>query len=131
MYYFLICIKVQQNKEQKDIWFYDYRTNVHHTPKKNPLRFESLIDFVNCYKANDLSKRKETWTEKNPERRWRKFSSNEINARDKTNLDIFWLKDDNLIDLDNLPEPDLLINEIIEDIERALQNFKTIRDTIA
>ncbi|MGZ6517739.1 MAG: type I restriction-modification system subunit M [Bacteroidia bacterium] len=114
----------------QEIWFYDYRTNVHHTPKKNPLQFENLKDFVACYASGNLKKRKETWSEKNLEGRWRKYSYEEIVARDKTNLDIFWLKDDNLIDMDNLPDPDDLITEIIENIESALQNFKTIRDAL-
>lgn len=112
----------------KEIWFYDYRTNIHHTPKKNPLNFESLKDFVTCYNA--ITSREETWNELNTEGRWRKYSYDEIIARDKTNLDIFWLKDDNLVDLNNLPDPDELVNEIIENLENALVNFKTIRDSI-
>lgn len=114
----------------KDIWFYDYRTNIHHTPKKNTLQFQNLKNFVECYSPNNRKKRQESWSEKTPEGRWRKFSYNEIITRDKTNLDIFWLKDDNIIDMDNLPEPDDLINEIIENIQSALENFKTIRDAI-
>lgn len=115
----------------KDIWIYDYRTNVHHTPKKNPLQFESLKDFVLCYNPENRKKRIETWNEENSEGRWRKFSYLDIIARDKANMDIFWLKDDNLVDLDNLPEPDDLINDIIENIESALANFKTIRDSVS
>ncbi|MNQ75512.1 putative type I restriction enzymeP M protein [compost metagenome] len=115
----------------KDVWIYDYRTNVHHTPKKNPLQFESLKDFVLCYNPENRKKRIETWNEENSEGRWRKFSYLDIIARDKANMDIFWLKDDNLVDLDNLPEPDDLINDIIENIESALANFKTIRDSVS
>jgi len=115
----------------KEIWFYDYRTNVHHTPKKNPLTYESLHDFVTCYNPKDISERKETWSEKNKTGRWRKYSYDEIISRDKSNLNVFWLKDDNLIDLENLPEPDDLINDIIENIESVLINFKTIRESIS
>lgn len=114
----------------KEIWFYDYRTNVHHTPKNNALQYSSLTDFVSCYNSPNRSKCKETWSEKNLEGRWRKYSYSEIQARDKFNLDIFWLKDDSVIDLENLPDPDELINEIVENIESALSNFKTIRDVI-
>lgn len=113
-----------------EIWFYDYRTNIHHTPKKNPLQFNNLKDFVACYHAEDRRKRKATWNESNTEGRWRKYTYDEIMERDKVNLDIFWLKDESLIDLNALPEPDDLINDIIEEIESALQNFKTIRDSI-
>lgn len=114
----------------KEVWIYDYRTNIHHTPKKNPLQFENLKDFVSCYSATNKKKRKETWSEQHPEGRWRKYSYEDIIARDKASLDIFWLKDDNLIDLENLPEPDDLINDIIENVESALLNFRAIRDSI-
>lgn len=113
----------------KDIWFYDYRTNIHHTPKKNPLTYESLQDFVKCYNPQDRTKRKPTWTEQNKEGRWRKYTYNDVVNRDKCNLNIFWLKDDNRIDLENLPEPEDLMNDIIGNIESALANFKTIRDS--
>jgi type I restriction enzyme M protein len=114
----------------KEIWFYDYRTNIRHTPKKNPLRSEHLKDFVECYRPNNISKRVETWSTKNENGRWKKFTYDELIYRDKTNLDIFWLKDDNLIDLDNLPEPDALIDEIIENIQSALDSFKTIKGNL-
>jgi type I restriction enzyme M protein len=114
----------------KNIWFYDYRTNIHHTPKKNYLQFENLKDFVICFNPQNRNKRVETWSEDNPDGRWRKFTYAEIISRDKANLDIFWLKDDNLVDLDNLPEPDDLLNDIIENIQSALTNFKTIRDSV-
>ena len=114
----------------KEIWYYDYRTNIRHTPKKNPLKHEDLKEFIECFNAKNKAKRKETWNVENENGRWRKFTNKEIAARDKTNLDIFWLKDDTLIDLDNLPEPDDLINDIIENIESALVNFKTIRDSL-
>lgn len=119
-----------KKRPTEDVWYYDYRTNVHHTPKKNPLSFENLKDFVDCYKSGDLKKRKESWSEENPEGRWRKYTYDNILKRDKTNLDIFWLKDDNFIDLENLPEPEELIDSIIENIETALGNFNTIRESL-
>ncbi|MEP4095798.1 class I SAM-dependent DNA methyltransferase [Reichenbachiella sp.] len=122
--------KASDSPQTKEIWFYDYRTNIHHTPKQNPLSFEHLKEFIQCYNLANTQKRKETWSEKNPSGRWRKYTAKEILARDKTNMDIFWLKDDSLIDLDNLPEPDVLLTEIIENIEGALENFKTIRESL-
>lgn len=119
-----------ENPATKEIWVYDYRTNIRHTPKKNPLRSEHLKDFVECYQPNNISKRVETWSESNKNGRWKKFTYEEIISRDKTNLDIFWLRDDNLIDLDNLPEPDALIDEIIENIQSALDSFKTIKGNL-
>lgn len=114
----------------KEVWYYDYRTNIRHTPKKNPLRNEHLEDFVKCFNPNNRKNRKETWSSDNEEGRWRKYSYEELTSRDKTNLDIFWLKDENLIDLDNLPEPDTILDEIIENIESALVSFKTIKENI-
>jgi type I restriction enzyme M protein len=114
----------------KEVWIYDYRTNVHHTLKKRTMKQEDLQDFVKCYNPANRHDRKGTWSEENPEGRWRKFTYEEIFARDKTNLDIFWLKDKSLADLDNLPDPDILANEIIENIEAGLLSFKEIMETI-
>lgn len=114
----------------KEIWFYDYRTNIHHTPKNNPITFKHLSDFIKNYKICSEKEREESWSYDNPNGRWRKYSYEEIIERDKTNLDIFWLKDDNLIDLDNLPDPEVLIDDIIENIESALANFRTIKDSL-
>jgi type I restriction enzyme M protein len=110
----------------KAIWYYDYRTNIHHTLKKNTMRFEDLLDFIQCYNPKNRQVRKETYSSENPEGRWRKFTYDEIVARDKTNLDIFWLKDKSLTNLDNLPDPDDLASDIIENIEAGLNGFKEI-----
>ncbi|MCO6147909.1 class I SAM-dependent DNA methyltransferase [Flavobacterium sp. NRK1] len=110
----------------KETWIYDYRTNIHHTLKKNPLKLEDLQDFIDCYKPGNIHKREETYSDVNPDGRWRKFTYDEIIARDKTSLDISWLKDKSLADLDNLPDPDVLALEIVENIESGLESFKTI-----
>ncbi|WP_424492730.1 N-6 DNA methylase [Salinimicrobium sp. GXAS 041] len=115
----------------KDVWVYDYRTNVHHTLKKKPLQLEDLRDFINCYNSKNRNKRKETWSEENIEGRWRKYSYDEIIERDKTNLDIFWLKDKVLADLDNLPDPDILASEIIDNLEAGLESFREIMETLS
>jgi type I restriction enzyme M protein len=116
-----------KNPWTKEIWVYDYRTNIHHTLKKNPLKLEDLKDFITCYNPKNRNKRKETYhAEKNPDGRWRKFTYEEILARDKTSLDITWLKDKSLADLDNLPDPDVLANEIVENLEAGLESFRTI-----
>lgn len=119
--------KQVSKKSKKEIWFYDYRTNIHHTPKKNPLSFNSLSAFVECYNAN---KRKETWTTDNQQGRWRKYSHEEILARDKVNFDVTWLKDESSIDMDSLPEPDVLVSEIIDSLEAVLNNLKNVKDSI-
>ncbi len=111
----------------KEIWYYDYRTNVHHTQKRRPMRVEDLAEFIACYNPANRHARKETWhAEKNPEGRWRKYKYADIIARDKTSLDIAWLKDKSLADLDNLPEPTDLAEDIVENIEAGLNNFRTV-----
>ena len=115
------------NPWTKEVWYYDYRTNIHHTLKKKPMRYENLLDFINCYNPKNRHQRKATWDEeKAPEGRWRNYSYEEIRARDKTSLDIFWLKDKNLINLDDLPEPDELAEEIIDNLEAGLNNFRKV-----
>ena len=87
----------------------------------------TLPDFIKCYNPQNRHKRKATWDEeKNPEGRWRKFTYDELIARDKTSLDVFWLKDKSLTDLDNLPEPDELAEEIIENLEAGLDSFRQV-----
>ena len=111
----------------KEVWVYDYRTNIHHTLKKNPLKLSDLKDFIALYNPENRHKRTETFNaETNPEGRWRKFGYDEIIARDKTSLDITWLKDKSLADLDNLPDPDVLATDIIENIEAGLDSFRAI-----
>jgi len=114
----------------KDVWFYDYRTNVKHTLKKDPLKFDHMKDFVKCFNPENRSKRKETWSEKNPEGRWRKFSYQELTSRDKCSLDFFWLKDDGMIDPDSLPEPHEIAAEIVASLEAALEKFKTVAENL-
>ncbi len=103
----------------KEVWIYDYRTNIKHTLKTNPLKKEDLNPFIEAYNPENRHKRTES-------ERFKKFTYDEIIARDKTSLDIFWLKDDSLADLDNLPDPDVLALDIIENIEAALASFKSI-----
>ena len=120
-----------KNPWTKEIWVYDYRTNIHHTLKKNPLKLDDLKDFIICYNPSNRQKRKETYNpDTNPEGRWRKFTYEEIIARDKTSLDISWLKDKSLADLDNLPDPDVLAEDIIENLEAGLESFREIMATL-
>ena len=91
------------------------------------MSFEDLSDFVRCYNPRNRHKRKATWDEKEtPKGRWRSYSYEEIRARDKTSLDIFWIRDKTLTDLDNLAEPDDLAEEIIENLEAGLNSFREV-----
>lgn len=110
---------LEDGHRTNDVWVYDFRTNINLTLVTNSLNDEHLKNFVECYKKDDISKRTES-------ERFKKFSYDEIIKRDKTNLDITWLKDESLEDLENLPEPDELKKEIVENLEIALSSFKKL-----
>jgi type I restriction enzyme M protein len=110
----------------KKLWIYDLRTNKHFTLKTNPLKREHLEEFVSLYNVANRHQREATWSAEQPEGRWRAYSYEEIVARDKASLDIFWLKDDSLADSDNFPPPDVIAQEIVEDLQAALEQFKLI-----
>ena len=117
--------------QTKEIWIYDFRTNVHFTLKQHPMTDADLLDFIACYNPENRYERKETWSEENPDGRWRRFSVDEILKRDKTSLDIFWIKDKSLADLDNLPDPDVLADDIIENLQSALESFKELKKQLS
>lgn len=101
----------------KNIWFYDYRTGVKHTLATNKLERHHLDDFVTCYHAEDINARKETYdADKNPSGRWRKYDIDEIMSRDKTSLDITWIKQGN--DTEDLP-----LNQLMSNIKEQSQNI--------
>ena len=114
-------------RQTKEIWIYDFRTNIHFTLKQHPMSDDDLKDFISCYNPTNRYKRKETWSEKNPDGRWRRFSVEEVLKRDKTSLDIFWIKDKSLADLDNLPAPETLADDIIENLQSALESFQELK----
>lgn len=105
------------------LWIYDLRTNLHFTLKTNTLQYEDLKDFIKCYNPENKHERKET-------DRFKAFTYEDIMKRDKTNLDIFWLKDESLGDSENLPNPKILALEIAEDLESALEEFKRIYEVL-
>ena len=100
------------------------RTNQHFTLKENTRRFEVLEDFVQCYPPGARNQRKET-------DRFHRFTYDELMARDKASLDIFWLRDDSLDDVENLPAPAVIAAEIIEDLEAALAGFAQIAESLS
>ena len=117
--------------QTKEIWIYDFRTNVHFTLKQHPMTDADLLDFIACYNPENRHERKETWSDENPDGRWRRFSVDEILKRDKTSLDIFWIKDKSLADLDNLPDPDVLADDIIENLQSALESFQELKKQLS
>ncbi|MEW5942771.1 MAG: class I SAM-dependent DNA methyltransferase [Pseudomonadota bacterium] len=137
----------------KRLWIYDLRTNMHFTLKTNPLKREDLDEFVQCYFGRNAPEgnppqppfdkggasrheRRATWYDEaagpSPQRgeggngRWRAYDYDELISRDKASLDIFWLKDESLSESDNLPAPEVIAAEIVEDLEAALEQFREI-----
>ncbi len=119
-----------ESASTQKLWIYDLRTNKHFTLKTGPLKREDLDEFVKCYNPANRHVRKPTWSEKNPEGRWRAYDYAELVARDKASLDLFWLKDDSLEDSANLPDPDVIAQEIVDDLEAALEQFRLIANDL-
>lgn len=110
----------------RKLWIYDLRTNMHFTLKTNPLQRENLDEFVQCYHPENRFQRQANWSDDQPSGRWRAYDYADLVARDKASLDIFWLKDESLSDTDNLPTPEIIAAEIVEDLEVALEQFREI-----
>jgi type I restriction enzyme M protein len=103
----------------KGVWFYDLRTNQHFTLKTRPLKLTDLRDFIHCYNPTNRHERVAT-------ERFKFYAYEDLIARDKASLDVFWLKDASLDNLDDLPPPDVLQQEIIEHLEAALAAFRDV-----
>ena len=110
------CIQIDGEDFHIDLLFYDLRTNKHFTLKQRLPSLDDMQDFIACYR---LKRRKET-------ERFKFYKYADLMARDKASLDVFWLKDDSLDNLDNLPPPAILQAEIIEHLEAALQSFRDV-----
>ncbi len=106
------------------LWVYDLRTNQHFTQKQNTLQRHHMDEFVESYlPGRPRSGRAES-------ERFQSFTYDELVARDKANLDLLWLKDDSLTDAADLPAPEVLTREIIEELEAALEEFNAIAESL-
>ena len=107
----------KKGESTKDVWFYDYRTGIKHTLATKPMMRNHLDDFVACYHAENLSARQETYNaETNPNGRWRKYPVEELLRRDKTSLDISWIKDTN-------DDDDMTLAELVGTIQQKSDNI--------
>ncbi|MBS0328115.1 MAG: hypothetical protein JSS46_16430 [Proteobacteria bacterium] len=77
--------------------------------------------------------RKSTWASEpdaksgaSPEGRWRAYECDQLITRDKASLDISWLRDQSLADSDHLPPPEVIAQEVVDDLEVALEQFRLI-----
>ncbi len=135
----------QEKPWTQKLWIYDLRTNLHFTLKENTLKRSDLDDFVGCYFGQsgsgvpplDQVKKQSRDGSATPNRhdrkesdRFKSFTYEELTKRDKVNLDIFWLKDDALEESANLPAPEIIAQEITDDLEAALEQFATIAEDL-
>lgn len=100
----------------KEVWIYDLRSQLPSFGKTNPLKEEHFAEFIDLYKEGDISRRKETYSPENPVGRWRKFTYEEILARDRTSLDIIWLDERKRGD-------DLSLGELLSQIKEKSVNI--------
>ena len=107
----------------KELWVYDLRTNKHFTLKQNPLTRADLDDFVACYNPANRHQRQES-------ERFKRYPYDELIARDKVSLDLFWLRDESLEDIDNLPTPAVLAAQITEDLQSALTEIQALAESL-
>lgn len=107
------------------LWVYDLRTSQHFTLKQNMLRREHLHDFVDSYAPG------KSRNDRAESQRFHSFSYDELIARDKLNLDIIWLRDESLEDLDNLPSPEVIAPETVEALTAALAEFEAVASAVA
>jgi type I restriction enzyme M protein len=115
---------VSEKANTRELWIYDLRTNQRFTLKERPMARADLNDFVACYTSGARAKRRAS-------ERFRRFAHADLVARDKVNLDIFWLKDDTLDDPDLLPPPEEVAAEIVESLETALERFRRVANALS
>lgn len=108
----------------KRLWIYDLRTNKHFTLVQNQLSRKDLDEFIASYCPENRNTRVES-------ERFKCFTYEELVSRDKVNLDIFWLKDEGLEDLDNLPAPSVIAAEIVDNLEAALEQFRSVAEELS
>jgi len=106
------------------LWVYDFRTGQHFTLRQRKLAREHLQDFVDRYLPGEpRDKREET-------EHFKAFDYDELMARDKANLDITWLRDPDAEDNDNLPPSEVIAQEIVDDLQAALNEFAAVAEAL-
>ena len=105
----------------QDVYFYDLRTNMPSFGKTNPLKVEDFADFVKAYEAEDREAVKDE--------RWQKFSREEIAAKGNS-LDIGLIKDDSIIDYEDLPDPGDSAREAAQELMEAVRLLQSVAEEL-
>ncbi len=100
----------------KDVWIYDMRNNMRSFGKRNPLNHKDFEEFIEVYKRDDIGNREETWSNENPNGRWRKYSIDQIKSRDNLSLDISWMEAES-------DTPDYTIAEMLDLMQEKSDNI--------
>lgn len=107
------------------LWVYDFRINQHFTLKQKPLRRAHLDEFVECYKpGRPRGERVES-------ERFKAFTYQELIARDGTNLDLVWLKDDSIENAADLPAPEILVHKMVEQLKATVGELSAIATALS
>lgn len=112
---------VGKTPSTKEVWVYDLRSNRNFSLRQNPIGPEDLTDFIQCYRADEPTRRKET-------AHFRRFKYSEIVARDKANLDIQWRHE--AINASQGGTPQALMKEILEDLKETIREFAAAESEI-
>ena len=115
----------EKGKPTKDIWVYDYRSGIHHTLVQNPLKRSDLNDFVDCYCVNHQNDRVETYSEENPNGRWRKFTIEQIKSNDYK-LNLKWIQFEDDLDAYSLLELLQMIKDKSTNIANAVEELENL-----
>ena len=111
----------------KDVWFYDYRTDIKHTLATNPMQRHHLDDFVASFNTDNINARKETFdAESNPNGRWRRYDVGDLLKRDKTSLDITWIRQGGDVEDISLAELMSTIKEKSDNISKAVAQLEKL-----
>ncbi len=114
----------KDTENTKEVWIYDLRSNMPSFGKTNPLQKSHFEEFIECYQAGHQQDRKETYSDENPEGRWRKYTYEEILNRDKTSLDISWIRSGETADDRTLAELLAEIEDKAANINKAVEELK-------
>lgn len=114
----------------KNLWVYDLRNNMHFTMRTNRLEKSDLEDFVKRYNPENRNLREATWSEDNPNGRWRSFTYDELIRRDKCSFDIFWFREEHTDITENV---DLggIASEILDDLQAAIFQISEITSDLS
>jgi type I restriction enzyme M protein len=111
--------KASREPQTSELWIYDLRTNKNFTLHESPMKDEDLADFIKCFNPDNRRQREES-------ERFRKFTYDELLKRDKLDLNITWLRDNSIEDVEELPPPRVLAKKMYDDLSAILEEMRLL-----